>query len=197
MDSFLFYFKEGLFHVLDWNAYDHILFLVVLTVPYLISNWKKLFTLVTVFTIGHTLTLAMSAYGVIRVNSSLVEILIPVTILITALYNIFTAGKKNRNQKIGIHIFAALFFGLIHGLGFSTYFKMMTASTDSKLLPLLEYTLGIESAQIIIVLVVLIVSFIGQSIFRFSLRDWVIVISSIVIGVAIPVFQNALSSINF
>ncbi|WP_298349275.1 HupE/UreJ family protein [uncultured Dokdonia sp.] len=197
MDSFLFYFKEGLFHVLDWNAYDHILFLVVLTVPYLISNWKKLFTLVTVFTIGHTLTLAMSAYGVIRVNSSLVEILIPVTILITALYNIFTAGKKNRNQKIGIHIFAALFFGLIHGLGFSTYFKMMTASTDSKLLPLLEYTLGIESAQIIIVLVVLIVSFIGQSIFRFSLRDWVMVISSIVIGVAIPVFQSALSNINF
>ena len=197
MDSFLFYFKEGLFHVLDWNAYDHILFLIVLTVPYLISNWKKLFTLVTVFTIGHTLTLAMSAYGVIRVNSSLVEILIPVTILITALYNIFTAGKKNRNQKIGIHIFAALFFGLIHGFGFSTYFKMMTASTDSKLLPLLEYTLGIESAQIIIVLVVLIVSFIGQSIFRFSLRDWVMVISSIVIGVAIPVFQSALSNINF
>jgi hypothetical protein len=73
----------------------------------------------------------------------------------------------------------------------------MTASSDSKLLPLLEYTLGIESAQIIIVLVVLIVSFIGQSIFRFSLRDWVMVISSIVIGVTIPVFQNALSSINF
>ncbi|EAQ39466.1 MULTISPECIES: HupE/UreJ family protein [Dokdonia] len=197
MDSFLFYFKEGLFHVLDWKAYDHILFLIVLTVPYLISNWKKLFTLVTIFTIGHTLTLAMSAYGIIRVNSSLVEVLIPVTILITALYNIFTAGKKNRNLKLGIHLFAALFFGLIHGLGFSTYFKMMTASSDSKLLPLLEYTLGIESAQIIIVLVVLIVSFIGQSIFRFSLRDWVMVISSIVIGVAIPVFQNALSSINF
>ncbi|ANH59369.1 HupE/UreJ family protein [Dokdonia donghaensis] len=197
MDSFLFYFKEGLFHVLDWKAYDHILFLIVLTVPYLISNWKKLFTLVTIFTIGHTLTLAMSAYGIIRVNSSLVEVLIPVTILITALYNIFTAGKKNRNLKLGIHLFAALFFGLIHGLGFSTYFKMMTASSDSKLLPLLEYTLGIESAQIIIVLVVLIVSFIGQSIFRFSQRDWVMVISSIVIGVAIPVFQNALSSINF
>ena len=197
MDSFLFYFKEGLFHVLDWKAYDHILFLIVLTVPYLISNWKKLFTLVTIFTIGHTLTLAMSAYGIIRVNSSLVEVLIPVTILITALYNIFTAGKKNRDLKLGIHLFAALFFGLIHGLGFSTYFKMMTASSDSKLLPLLEYTLGIESAQIIIVLVVLIVSFIGQSIFRFSLRDWVMVISSIVIGVAIPVFQNALSSINF
>ncbi len=197
MDSFVFYFKEGLFHVLDWNAYDHILFIIVLTVPYVISNWKKLFTLVTVFTLGHTLTLAMSSYGVIRVNSSLVETHIPITILITAIYNVFTAGKKNRNLKLGIHIFAALFFGLIHGLGFSTYFKMMTASSDSKLLPLLEYTLGIESAQIIIVVVVLILSFIGQSIFRFSQRDWVMVISSIVIGVAIPVFQNALSSIDF
>ncbi len=197
MDSFLFYFKEGLYHVLDWNAYDHILFLIVLTVPYLFSNWKKLLTLVTIFTLGHTLSLALSAYGVVKVNSSLVEVLIPITILITALYNIFTAGKKNRNQKIGIHLFAALFFGLIHGLGFSTYFKMMTASSESKLLPLIEYTLGIEAAQLIIVFVVLVISFVGQAIFRFSLRDWVMVISSIVIGVAIPVFQTALSSINF
>lgn len=197
MDSFIFYFKEGLFHVLDWNAYDHILFLVVLTVPYLFSNWKKLLTLVTVFTLGHTLSLALSAYGVVKVNGSIVEILIPVTILITALYNIFTAGKKNRNQKMGIHLFATLFFGLIHGLGFSTYFKMMTASSESKLLPLVEYTLGIEAAQLIIVFVVLIISFVGQAIFRFSLRDWVMVISSIVIGVAIPVFKTALSSISF
>ncbi len=197
MDSFWFYFKEGLFHVLDWNAYDHILFLIVLTVPYVFSNWKKLLTLVTIFTIGHTVSLGLSAYGIITVNSSLVEVLIPITILVTALFNIFTAGKKGRNEKLNIHLFAALFFGLIHGLGFSTYFKMMTASTNSKLLPLLEYTLGIEAAQIIIVFVVLIISFIVQAIFRFSLRDWVLVISSIVIGVAIPVFRTALSSINF
>ncbi|TVZ52477.1 HupE/UreJ family protein [Dokdonia sp. Hel_I_53] len=197
MDTFWFYFKEGLYHVLDWDAYDHILFLVVLTVPYLFSNWKKLLTLVTVFTIGHTVSLALSAYGIIAVNTSLVEVLIPITILITALYNIFTAGKKSRNSKINIHLFAALFFGLIHGLGFSTYFKMMTAGKESKLLPLLEYTLGIEAAQLIIVFIVLIISFVGQAIFRFSLRDWVMVISSIVIGVAIPVFRTALSSINF
>lgn len=197
MDSFLFYFKEGLFHVLDWNAYDHILFLIVLTVPYVFSNWKKLLTLVTLFTIGHTLSLALSAYGVVKVNSSVVEVLIPITILITALYNIFTAGKKNRHQKVSIHLFATLFFGLIHGLGFSTYFKMMTASSESKLLPLIEYTLGIEAAQVIIVFIVLTISFVGQSIFRFSLRDWIMVISSIVIGVAIPVFKTALSSINF
>ncbi len=195
METFWFYFKEGLFHVLDWDAYDHILFLIVLTVPYLFTNWKKLLTLVTVFTLGHTLSLALSAYGVIKVNSSLVEILIPITILITALYNIFTAGKKSRNTKMGIYVFSALFFGLIHGLGFSTYFKMMTASSESKLLPLIEYTLGIEAAQIIIVFAVLIISFVGQAIFRFSQRDWVMVISAIVIGVAIPVFKNALSTI--
>lgn len=191
----MFYFKEGLFHVLDWNAYDHILFLIVLTVPHLISNWKRLFTLVTVFTIGHTLSLALSAYGVVKINSTLVEVLIPITILFTALYNIFRSGKKTKNQKLGIHVFITLFFGLIHGLGFSTYFKMMTASTDSKLLPLLEYTLGIEASQIIIVLVVLIISFIGQTIFRFSQRDWILVISSIVIGVTIPIFKEVLSSI--
>lgn len=197
MDSFLFYFKEGLFHVLDWGAYDHILFLIALTVPYLFSSWKRLLTLVTIFTIGHTLALALSAFGIVKVNTSIVEVLIPITILVTAFYNIFTAGKKGKKEKIGIHGIVTLFFGLIHGLGFSTYFKMMTSRSDSKLLPLIEYTLGIETAQIIIVLVVLIISFIAQSIFRFSLRDWTLVLSSIVIGVAIPVFRDALSSINF
>lgn len=187
MDTFWFYFKEGLFHVLDWNAYDHILFLVVLTVPYLFSNWKKLLTLVTVFTIGHTLALALAAYGVVSVKSSLIELLIPITILITALFNVFTAGKSARKEKVGLYLATTLFFGLIHGLGFSTYFKMMTANTDSKLMPLLEYTLGIEVAQIAIVLVVLIIGFIGQSVFRFSLRDWVMVISSVVIGMVIPI----------
>ena len=194
MDTFWFYFKEGLFHVLDWNAYDHILFLVVLTVPYLFSNWKKLLTLVTVFTVGHTLALALAAYGVISVKSSWIELLIPITILITALFNVFTAGKSARKEKVGLYLVATLFFGLIHGLGFSTYFKMMTANTSSKLMPLLEYTLGIEVAQIAIVLVVLIISFIGQSVLRFSLRDWVMVISSIVIGMVIPILMRSIGA---
>lgn len=196
MDSFWFYFKEGLFHVLDWNAYDHILFLIVLTIPYLFGHWKRVVTLVSIFTLGHTLSLVLSAYGVIKVNTSLVELLIALTIIITALYNVFTAGKKKKNSKLGLYLIAALFFGVIHGLGFSTYFKMMTASSESKLLPLIEYTLGIEAAQIIVVIVVLVLSFILQAIFRFSQRDWVMVISSIVIGVAIPVFREVLLTIN-
>lgn len=196
MDTFWFYFKEGLFHVLDWNAYDHILFLIVLTIPYTFSNWKRLLSLVTVFTIGHTISLSLAAYGVVKINTTLIEFLIPVTILITAIYNIFTAGKKGRKEQVSVYLIATLFFGLIHGFGFSTYFKMMTASTENKFLPLLEYTLGIEASQIIIVLLVLIVSFIGQFIFRFSIRDWVMVISAIVIGVAIPIFRNALIALN-
>lgn len=196
MDTFWFYFKEGLFHVLDWNAYDHILFIIVLTIPYTFSRWKRLVTLVTVFTVGHTISLSLAAYGVVKINTTLIEFLIPLTILITALYNIFTAGKKGRKEQVGVYLISTLFFGLIHGFGFSTYFKMMTASTESKLLPLLEYTLGIETSQIIIVFLVLIVSFIGQFIFRFSIRDWVMVISAIVIGVAIPIFRNALIALN-
>jgi hypothetical protein len=192
METFWFYFKEGLFHVLDWQAYDHILFLVVLTVPYLFSNWKRLFTLVTVFTIGHTIALALSSYGIVAVKSSWIELLIPVTILITALFNVFTAGKSARKEKVGIYLIVTLFFGLIHGLGFSTYFKMMTANTSSKFMPLMEYTLGIEVAQIAIVLLVLIVSFLGQSVLRFSLRDWVMVISAVVIGMVIPMLVGAL-----
>lgn len=186
MNDFWFYIEEGLFHVLDWNAYDHILFLIVLTVPYAYNSWKKLLYLVSVFTIGHAIALALSAYEVVHINTSLIELLIPITILVTALYNIFTAGKKKGTEKMGIYLAATLFFGFIHGFGFSTYFKMMTAGSRSKLLPLLEYTLGIEVAQVIIVLAVLILSFIGKSIFRCSRRDWILVNSAIVIGVVLP-----------
>ena len=162
MDTFWLYFKQGLFHVLDWQAYDHILFLIVLTVPYLFPNWKRLLGLVTVFTVGHTLALALAAYGVISVKSSWIELLIPMTILVTALFNVFTAGKSAKKEKVGIYVITTLFFGLIHGLGFSTYFNMMTSNTSNKFLPLIEFTLGIEVAQIAIVLCVLIVSFLGQ-----------------------------------
>ncbi len=189
MDNFWFYFKEGLFHVLDWNAYDHILFLVVLTVPYAVNNWKKLFFLVSIFTIGHAIALGLAAYEVVKIDTAIIELLIPITIVITALYNIFTTGKTHRVEKMGVYLVATLFFGFIHGFGFSTYFKMMTASADSKLLPLLEYTLGIEAAQLSIVLAVLVLSFIGQSIFRFSRRDWIMVTSAIVIGVTVPILR--------
>lgn len=190
MENFWFYFKEGLFHVLDWNAYDHLLFLVALTVPYAVNNWKKLIYLVSVFTIGHAISLALAAYDIVTIKIKIIELLIPITIIITALYNILTAGKSKNKEKLGIYLITTLFFGLIHGFGFSTYFKMMTASSSSKLLPLIKYTLGIETAQIVIVLAVLLLSFIGQGVFRFSKRDWVMVTSAIVVGVIIPILQE-------
>ena len=126
------------------------------------------------------------------VKSELVEFLIPLTILLTALFNLFTAGKKANSGKINVLYVATLFFGLIHGLGFSTYFRMISGNSSEKALPLLEFALGIEAAQIIVVSVVLLLGFIFQNIFRFSKRDWVLVISSIVIGFAIPMLVGSI-----
>ncbi|WP_121667332.1 HupE/UreJ family protein [Mesonia aquimarina] len=191
MDQFWIYFKLGLTHVLDWNAYDHVLFLTVLVAAFTFYEWKRVLWLVTLFTIGHTLSLILAAYGIVQVNSAYVEFLIPITILITALYNIFTVGKSSkRNGGMSLLFFTTLFFGVIHGLGFSGYFKLITKGTSSKLLPLLEFALGIETAQIIVVFVVLLLAFIFQSIFRFSKRDWVLVISSIIIGLIIPMLRE-------
>ncbi|HET8886024.1 MAG TPA: HupE/UreJ family protein [Salinimicrobium sp.] len=187
MSEFWLYFKLGLYHVLDWQAYDHILFLIVLVVGYTFNDWKRVLWLVTLFTLGHTLSLILSVYNVVSVNSGLVEFLIPITIFVTALFNVFTAGKGARREKLGLLYFSAIFFGIIHGLGFSYYFNHIVSGNNSgKLLPLAEFALGIEAAQIIVVLIVLILGFIFQSIFRFSKRDWMLVISSIVIGIIIP-----------
>ncbi|PCH52187.1 MAG: HupE / UreJ protein [Flavobacteriaceae bacterium] len=192
MDNFIFFVRQGLFHVLDWNAYDHILFLIALAAVYDFKNWKKVLWLISFFTIGHTLTLILAAYNVVSVNSYWIEFLIPVTIIITALANIIVVKSSTKNTKSNINLFFALFFGLIHGLGFSGYFKMLVGSSNSKLIPLLEFALGIEFAQIIIVLIILIMGFIFQTIFRFSKRDWILIISSIVIGVIIPILIKSI-----
>ncbi|MCB0445395.1 MAG: HupE/UreJ family protein [Gelidibacter sp.] len=186
LDNFWFNVQYGIHHVLDINAYDHILFLIVLTVPYLFKDWKRVLLLVSTFTLGHTLSLVLAVYGVISVNAKLVEFLIPVTIMVVALYNVFTAGKKAQNEKVGILFFSTLFFGLVHGLGFAREFKMFVGNTDNKLITLLEFALGIEMSQVIIVFVMLFLGFICQTVFRFNRRDWVMVISAIVVGLAIP-----------
>ena len=192
MDNFIFFLREGLFHVLDWNAYDHILFLIALAVIYDFKNWKKVLWLITLFTLGHTLSLILAAYKIITVNSDWIEFLIPVTILITAAVNVFYAKNTSKKAKVNINLFFALFFGLIHGLGFSNYFKILIGTSDYKLIPLLEFALGIEIAQIVVVVIILIVGFIFQVFFRFSKRDWIIIISSIVIGLVLPMLKGAI-----
>ncbi|WOD45253.1 HupE/UreJ family protein [Hwangdonia lutea] len=190
LDNFLFNVKYGMNHVLDINAYDHVLFLIVLTIPYVFKDWKRVLLLVTVFTLGHTLSLVLAAYNVVSVNAQMVEFLIPITILIVALYNVFTAGKGAQKEKIGVLFLTTLFFGLIHGLGFAREFHMLLGATDNKLVLLLEFALGIEVAQVIIVFIVLFLSYVVQTIFRFTKRDWIMVISAIVVGLVIPMLLN-------
>ncbi len=190
MDNFLFFVKEGFFHVLDWKAYDHVLFLIALVAVYDFKNWKKVIWLITLFTIGHTISLILASFKVVTVSSKWIEFLIPLTIFITALANIFYAKAVSKETKTNTNLFFALFFGLIHGLGFSGYFNMIVGKS-SKFIPLLEFALGIELAQILIVFIILFLGFIVQTIFRFSKRDWVLIISSIVIGVLIPMLINS------
>ena len=189
MDDFILYFKMGLTHVLDFSAYDHILFLIVLAVIFTNFQWRKVIWLVTLFTLGHSITLALSAYKILEVRMDLIEFLIPLTIFITGLINIINA-KKEASNKGNINLILALFFGLIHGLGFSNYFKMMIGKEEDKLFPLIEFALGIEVAQIIIVLSILIIGFLLKSIFKVQRRDWILVSSSIVIGFSIQMMLD-------
>ena len=147
--------------------------------------------LVSVFTLGHTVSLLLGAYNIVKINDKLVEFLIPLTILVVAVYNVFTAERRAKVYKIGILFFATLFFGLIHGLGFAREFKMFIGNTESKLMPLLEFALGIEFAQLIIVFMAVFIGFLAQTIFRFSKRDWIMVISAIVVGLVIPMLINS------
>lgn len=181
------YFNIGLKHVLDSAAYDHVMFLMALVVPYAFKDWKKVLILVTLFTLGHTLALLLSVFEVLQIKAQFVEFLIPITILITAVYHLITAGKPIKKERISFEAVVTVFFGIIHGLGFSNYFKtILPGNATDKLLPLMEFALGIEGAQLIVVLVVLVASYIAQSFFKFSKRDWALVLSAFIIGVVLP-----------
>lgn len=187
MSDFWIFFKVGLEHVLDINGYDHLLFLIALTAPYVSKDWKKILILVSFFTLGHTLSLLLSVFNVVVVKAVLVELLIPITILITALFNIIMAGKSTKNGNMSFVASITVFFGIIHGLGFSNYFNsILPGKPVDKLAPLFEFALGIETAQILVVLSVLILAFIFQTLFRFNKRDFTLIMSSFVIGVVVP-----------
>lgn len=194
MSDFELYFKSGLWHVLDINAYDHILFLIALTLPYAFKEWRKVLLLVTLFTIGHTMSLILAVFGIINIRANVIETIIPITIMVTAIYNIITRRKRFArldNENINFIAIVTLFFGVVHGLGFYNFFKMQVESGEEKLLPVLEFALGVEVAQILVVLIVLILSSIAEGIFRVSRRDWVLIISSFIIGVVLPMIINS------
>ena len=149
------YLQLGFEHILDLQGYDHILFIVTLCAIFSIVQWRQLLILITAFTIGHCLTLALSALNIAQINAELVEFLIPLTILITAIYNIIRSDHGNMT----IHYVMTSFFGLIHGLGFSNFFKALLGKEESIFQPLLAFNIGVELGQIIIVAITMIVSF--------------------------------------
>lgn len=185
LDSFLKFLELGLYHIVSFSSYDHILFVILLTLPYVFKDWKRLLILVSVFTLGHTLSLLLGVYDIVNLNVNVTEWLIPLTIFFAALFNVFSSGKSTPKYSYLI-LGVVLFFGLIHGLGFANAFQSMVSANESTFLSILEFALGIEIGQLIIVFCVLFINFVFQNIFRFSTRDWVMVSSSIILGLMLP-----------
>lgn len=191
MSEFQLYFVLGKDHILDYlNGYDHILFVVALCAIYLTRDWKKILVLVTAFTIGHSITLALATLDIITVNAALIEFLIPLTIFITAFGNLFRKEESYSNKPIQTNYLFALIFGLIHGMGFSNYLKAILGKDQSIFTQLLAFNLGLEFGQIIIVGIFMAVSFILVDLINVSRRDWKMVISSGIAGIALILMKN-------
>ncbi|WP_009034985.1 HupE/UreJ family protein [Indibacter alkaliphilus] len=190
MGQFQLYFQLGIQHILDLAGFDHILFVVALCALYVLRDWKKIIILVTAFTIGHSITLALATLQLLKVNSDLIEFLIPLTIVITALSNIFKP-KPSTGRGIQINYFFALFFGLIHGLGFSNYLRSLLGKEASIFQPLLAFNLGLEVGQLVIVAIFMTASSILIGIAGINRKDWTLVISAIVLGMAFMMMLDA------
>ncbi len=184
MDEIGIYLHLGFRHIMDWEAWDHILFVLVLTLRYQWTDWKKLLVLVTAFTVGHSVTLALSTLNWINFPSALIEFLIPVTILLTAISN-FWVKSFDFKSKYPLIYFLALFFGLIHGLGFSTYLKSLLGKEESIIGPLFTFNLGLELGQLLIVNLILIISFIFVSVLKVKRVRYLQIGSGIAIAFAL------------
>ena len=182
MQDLGFYFDLGWHHIIAWDALDHILFVTALCAIYLLGNWKQVLVLVTAFTIGHSLTLALSVYDLVRVNSKWVEFGIPCTILATALFNFFQKDFTPRSLRL--NYFLALFFGLIHGLGFASALRPMLARGQSFGWGLFGFNIGLEAGQIIVVTGILIVSYIVVYWCQLPRKWWVWSLSALAFCVA-------------
>ncbi len=189
MNEFLFYLSLGLRHVLDLKALDHLLFLSALALPYTPGDWKKVVLLATVFTITHCLSLGMAVYGWAAVDIALVEFLIPLTILLTALGNILM-NLEGFSREWWLQLSATAFFGLIHGFGFSNYFNMLMAEENEKALPLLGFAAGIELSQLLIIGLVLFITFIFIQKLHIRKRLFIVSTSALILLLTLPMIRD-------
>lgn len=185
MNPFEFYLKLGFEHIANLNGYDHILFLIVLCAVYQIKQWRNILILVTAFTIGHSITLFLVSLNFLSIPSRIIKLLIPTTILITALQNIMGTKQMEINLSMGKKYFMALFFGLIHGMDFSNYFRALIMSPDEIIIPLLGFNIGIEMGQLLIVLFIVLISFIFLNILKIKHYKWNLFISGAAFGTSL------------
>jgi hypothetical protein len=196
MSEFRLYFGLGTDHILDYaDGYDHIIFIVALCALYLTREWKQILILVTAFTIGHSVTLALSTLRIITVNVALIEFLIPLTIFITAVSNLFKKESSLSSRSIQMNYFFAGFFGLIHGLGFSSYLRSILGKEENIVKPLLAFNLGLEFGQLVIVAIFMVAAFILVDLFGLNRRDWKMVISSAIAGIALVLMNETWDSV--
>lgn len=200
MTDFNLYFQLGTQHILTWEALDHLLFVTALCLRYLIKDWRKVVILVTAFTIGHSATLALSALGLVHFSTKWIEFLIPLTILATAINNLVQQQKTPANQsKLPMIYFFALFFGLIHGLAYANTFLSLEGR-EGLIAHLLAFNLGIEAAQLLVVLVVLVTSFIFVQLIKLPRLVWVRIASALILLASIkmaidrfPVYKKTIN----
>jgi hypothetical protein len=183
MQDFSFYFGLGWQHIISPKALDHLLFIAALSAIYLLKDWKQVLILVTAFTIGHTLTLVLSVLDIVRFNSKWVEFLIPCTIVVTAFTNLFQ--KKFTAKSIRVNYFLALFFGLIHGMGFANAIRFMLAKDQSLGWGLFGFNVGLEAGQIVVVIILLIVAWVILNFLKINRREWVLFLSAAVFSLAL------------
>lgn len=188
MSLFETYLTLGFLHIADVNAYDHMVFIVALCAVYRPGEWRLVAVLVTAFTVGHSVTLALATLGLVPVSTRTVEFLIPVTIFLTAAANVGLSGGARAPRTtwaVGRRYVLPLFFGLIHGLGFSSYLQALPGQESSLLQPLFAFNLGIELGQLIIVGLVLLAAFVAHRVARIPHRVWNLLISGAAAGISI------------
>ena len=186
MSDFWLLVELGFSHVWDWQGYDHLLFLAALCLPFSARQWKPLLWLITCFTIGHSLSLILASLEVLEVSSTWIEFLIPVSIAATAVYNMIYAQRVwVRSNRLVMWV--TLFFGLVHGFGFAGYFEMIHDVEQPLWSSLLFFALGIEGAQIVLGTLMLLLSFVVLNVFDRNRRDWILVVSSVIIGILLPI----------
>ncbi|NQZ75901.1 MAG: HupE/UreJ family protein [Ekhidna sp.] len=191
MHPFPFYLQLGFEHISNLAGYDHILFLVALCAVYKLEQWKKILILVTAFTIGHSVTLVLASFGSIAIPSSIIKFLIPTTIFLTGIHNVVSSQPNLESSKMWRSYLMALFFGFIHGMDFSNYFRALLMSDSSIMVPLLGFNIGIELGQLLVVFFIVSIAFILLNVVRVKHREWNLFISGAAVGMSlISMFEN-------